>query len=500
MKIIDIGVCIDNNDPKGIGRVRYKPRGLFQSEIEKSAPYEQWDENDPFILIPFLPLHINVIPQVQQSVKIVRYDTDKVTQNSEYIAGPFASPHDLQNQTFLQQHRDTTYGGNTVKDIKDIREKNGTLKNKLSEGTLIKNTDNGIKGNYGSDIIFTENGLQIRGGMLVSKDNGNKKTNLDFPIMSKKMGRFTLKKFQKTMELKEEIETQISVPVQRINYIIEYETNSITNPTLVNFFIYRIVDGYGNQFNSNVFDNNTDITNTDIKSKLKLINTGNTENDPTFSVSIDGTLKMAYITIRSFLYDFYENKVDLSQYDYYNNKTLNNVIFPFYFRPSDNFKKTYTDITPIINNVSLRNKIGDGLIFSHNKVDPDPIETNIKTTKLKQINSSTEQSFSSLSADKIYLTSTSTNGTENIKVINFDILDKYDLTQEDYLKNIDPNTYSMVRGEILLNLLRSIRESLFSHVHNINKPPVKSDPNLVEFDRLMNTLENELLNKSIRIN
>ena len=125
MKIIDIGICINNVDPKGIGRIRYKPYGLYSSEISHGIKYEEWDNNDPFVVLPFLPLHLNIIPQTQQSIKIIKYDTDKDTQNLEYVAGPFASPHDLENQTFASQHRDTTYGGVIIKDLKDIRNKNG---------------------------------------------------------------------------------------------------------------------------------------------------------------------------------------------------------------------------------------------------------------------------------------------------------------------------------------------------------------------------------------
>lgn len=500
MRIIDIGICIDNNDPKGIGRIRYKPKNLYQSEIEKSVTYEQWDENDPFILIPFLPLHINIVPQIQQSVKIIKYDTDKSTQNMEYIAGPFTSSHDLQNQTFLQQHRDTTYGGNIIKDIKDIREKNGKYKNKLSEGTLVKLSDNSIKGNYGSDIIFTENGLQIRGGMLVSKEYGNKKINLEYPIMAKKMGRLSLKKFQNTMEVFEESETQTTIPIQSLNYILEYDVDNISTPTKTNIYVYKITKPYGNQFNTNVFDVKTTIQETNIRSCLKLINTGNTENEPTISFAVDGTIQMAYVTIRKFLYDFYSGKIDLSTYDYFNDSTLNFNIFPFYFRPTDTFRTLNVNISTLTDNVILRNKTGYGLIFSYNKIDPSSIDTIVKVKRLRPINNGVEQSFSSLSADKVYLTSTSPNGTDNIKKINFDTLDKYELTQDDYLMNIDPNTYSMVRGEILLDLLKSLRSVIFSHVHQINKPPVTSDPNLIEFDKLMTTLEDELLNKSIRIN
>jgi len=134
MQIIDIAMCINNIDPKGLGRIRYKPYSLYVSEITMGIEYKDWDENDPFIAIPFLPHHINIIPQEKQSIKLVRYDTDKPTQNVEYVAGPFTSPHDVQNQTFTTQHKDTTYGGSIVKDTKDIRDSDGVFNNQSTEG------------------------------------------------------------------------------------------------------------------------------------------------------------------------------------------------------------------------------------------------------------------------------------------------------------------------------------------------------------------------------
>jgi len=174
MKVIDIGICVNNIDPKGLGRIRYRPYGIFVSEREMSVKYEEWDEKDPFLALPFLPIHINVIPQIQQSVKLIKYDTSKDTQNVEYISGPYSSPHDLQNQTFLSQHKDTTYGGIVVKGIKDIRNKNGKFNSPVTKGSVIGDNDTGFRGNYGSDVIFTENGLQLRGGMLFSKQGTNK--------------------------------------------------------------------------------------------------------------------------------------------------------------------------------------------------------------------------------------------------------------------------------------------------------------------------------------
>jgi hypothetical protein len=81
-------------------------------------------------------------------------------------------------------------------------------------------------------------------------------------------------------------------------------------------------------------------------------------------------------------------------------------------------------------------------------------------------------------------------------------LDKYDFTQEDYIKNIDPKTYSTVRGENLLTLLRSMIQVIFTHRHNPLKPIIGQTEYAEgeELKKLYQTVENDILNKSIRIN
>ena len=79
-------------------------------------------------------------------------------------------------------------------------------------------------------------------------------------------------------------------------------------------------------------------------------------------------------------------------------------------------------------------------------------------------------------------------------------LNEYELTQENYIKNIDPKTYATVRGENLYNILVALKNIMDSHVHNINEPLEKGDPNWLKLDDLISTLRNDLLNDSIRIN
>lgn len=99
----------------------------------------------------------------------------------------------------------------------------------------------------------------------------------------------------------------------------------------------------------------------------------------------------------------------------------------------------------------------------------------------------------------MYLLSTDTNFTN--KTIPFDTLNEYEWVQDDYLKKIDPNTYSLVRGEILLEVLRTMYSVLINHKHNINKVYPREDfAEHYQMEALFQKLEDELLNKSIRTN
>jgi hypothetical protein len=459
--------------------------------------YVDWDEQDPFIAIPFLPAHINIIPQNQQSVKIIKYDTDKDTQNIEYIAGPYTSPHNLQNQTFTAQHKNTTYGGVIVKELKDIRNPSGKFNSPVTQGTTVKEEDVGFRGNYGSDVIFTENGLQLRGGMLLAKQGKNKESILDYPQMAKKMGRLSLKKFPTASQSITQTVTSTSIATGKIKYIIEYEIDDLTTPTQLSLYVYRVVGGYGVQFNTDVFGETSVFSTTDTTS-VKLINTGSTLFDATYVKPLNGTINSAYIELRELLH-----LIDMNGLTVLNNSYSNEDVHPFYYRPTSNFRLLpgTPNKTLFLSKIQVRNKVvSGGLIYSIQSANPPITNTKQTLNTVNDVPNGGEQSFSNLSADKIYITSTNTNVGVNVKKIDFDKLDDYELTQENYLNDIEPNTYAMVRGENLINFCVAVKNLLDSHIHNINEPLVKADPNWVKLNELVETLRNDLLNDSIRIN
>ncbi len=501
MKIIDVGVVLSNNDPQGIGRIRYRPYGAFKSEIEHSMEYEQWDDNDQFIAAPFLPPHINVIPQVRQSVKIIKYDTDKDTQNVEYIAGPYSSPHDFGSETFTTQNKYTTYGGVIVKKKPAVRDATtGEYVNKKSPGSLPNLTDNGISGNYGSDVIFTENGVVIRGGKLLSKRTENKTQRQqlqDIPILSDKISKIHLKKFPKKMELQTKVEEQRKLTVGKINYIAEYELDNLLSPTTLTFYVYKVRNGYGQKYDTDSFDETTVL----LPEEVKLINIDDTTTTPTIVIT-GNSLTALCSEARGFLQKIH--KLTLNEV---NPKYSKEDVHPLYFRPTPNFrllrpngttentnKMTFLDAVKLI-------KAGPrwGSYFSLTSQEPPEKVTQVRTDEVKVVNQTEEQTFAAITTDNFYLLSTSTNKGER-KSIDFISLDKYEYTQDDYLKNIDPYTYALVRGETLIKLITLMYKYLTEHKHNIVSLPIVEDQLQAELEQMINTMQESLVNQSIRIN
>ena len=68
------------------------------------------------------------------------------------------------------------------------------------------------------------------------------------------------------------------------------------------------------------------------------------------------------------------------------------------------------------------------------------------------------------------------------------------------MEDIHPNTYALVRGEILLDVLVTITKLFASHVHLIETPLIQSDKNFIDLLDKIQNLEKDMLNNSIRIN
>jgi len=507
MKIIDIGKCIDNVDPLGIGRIRIIRYNEYTGQKERALDYEPWGDKDLFIANPFLPANINFIPEINQSVKIIQYDSNKDTVNVEYIAGPFTTMYDFNGQTFSQQVANTTYGTN-VKHKPNIRNTTGQYINKKSENTFAEEKDFAIYGKNNSDILFTENGLQLRGGKLLSKDaasESNRTILLDYPIMARKSSRMYLKKFPKKMVIEEVVVKNNVRENKDLKYIVEYEVDKLkelsdTNFATIKINVYKVINPFGDEFKTNYFTEHSMVTD----ALVKLINPEGDSTTPTYTVTAS-SINDIYREIRDKIFLIHENGLNELNPQYENDD-----MHPFYFRPTKKFKsepltnqEENNNRQIIFNNINvLRVGPSSGLIWSKTKAKVEVTETETIEERVKIDPNSPEQTFGAILADKFFILSTDLGSNESNNPVPFFDLNGYELSQQDYIKRIEPATFSTVRGENLLRLLNKMIEVIFTHRHNPLMPIVGQ----YDYDEgnqlkeLFKTLENDILNKSIRIN
>lgn len=492
MKIIEIGRCLDNKDPRGFGRIRATNIDETDSTRAYAIPdWQQWTKDDPFVYTPFLPNHINIIPKKDQAVKIIRYDNERELQNQEYMAGPFTTPHDYGGQIQDKQITETTYGQRTKK-TPDIKAFGGKTK-KFSDGflraesvgSIPKIEDIAISGNYGSDVILTEHGLILRAGKLIDKFTAKEDQKDDlakYPMFSKKHSKISLKKFPETVEMayKEVIDNVVTRT--DIKHLLEYDVDDITDPTEVRIYLYSIKQSFGEKYKTDVFGPNTELD----------TNTSSLVYQYTESLSSNDKQQEAYIKIRDFI-----SKLDREKLNNIDGSLDDGYAHPFYFRPKASLKTTQNS-TAFLEKIFYYNRISHGLVFSLTSIDVPVNKTKVKLPYLKKV-SDTDQTFAAITADNILYLAQTNPGVDG-KQIDFNSLDRYEYTQEDYIKRILPNTFATVRGEKLIEILELMTLILLNHKHGILTEPKYFKSAIDSLKSLIERAKQDMLNNSIRIN
>jgi hypothetical protein len=510
MKIIDIGIVIDVNDPKNIGRVRFLSYDTKISALQKSYTGPAWDKKDPFIALPFLPMHINIIPQKDSSIKIIRYVAESEgLVNAEYIPGPFTTAHDFTSQQYSEQLTYTSYGvaATPKEDVKSYsNDKNAYEDNYIdprSIGTMVRSSDVAINGNYGSDLLLTEGGAQLRAGKFVPKETNSieLKKKLDtFPIRGRRDAKLSLKKFPYRAELVTKKININGIDRSDLSYVVEYDINNFTTPTGVTLNIYKIKSSEGDLYKTDKFDDDT------------ALSTGSSS--LMYNVTIPITsIHEAYIEVRNFIHSLDREKmITLAP------SLPDSYAHPFYFRPVATLKNRVTTLpseesakSTFLSGISVGIRVTSGLFFSRTSTNPGIVHK-VKTIQYVQnrdvvLNNKgkivrqdyLEESISSLISDKIYFLSTEKNGVGENK-IDFPNLSKYELNQIDYYQNIGPKTFSIVRGEILIDLLEKMVDMLLNHQHGILTTPYWPKDLKDSIRDLRNRMNEDMVNQSLRIN
>jgi hypothetical protein len=473
--VIKYGICADNVDPWGVGRIRViidtdmVPPLRTGTDIQKllakldadnvtakgDAAYVPWELGvnyhapDPYLFEPFLPKNINIIPKIGESVKIIYYSMDNNAEQREYV-GMHTSNYDKIYYDSGESARSFTKLSKIYSQKNDLR----------FDGLVPDVNDIGFLGRKNSDIIFPEDEVVIRAG---HQDFPNHLKNRRAALIQ--TAHFTTRKNVTTETINENV-----TPITFIDNIVEFfvavldpakfDNNvyaemyvySVPNLDTINYAAFKdyYADTGGNaEFVVFIYSKNAENIVSFIQTFLKNIDKNN------LNLDLSGTIK-----------NFPENNTTL-QYAVVDARTSKNgePIDNFYslnlyqFRPSPLNDLSNETVLNIVNSLPSE------LRPSSKKPTQQFKSTEKETT---ENDNSLDETAIVEGADKMFLLSWNAPNALQNKI------GKYGFLQEDIYTTLQKYTQPMIRGDLLLNLILDLIDLIEKHGHIAGVDPIGS--------------------------
>jgi len=528
--IIFPGLCKENVDPKGLGRIRAVDKTSNESarissindeeKLQDVSEKKKWTDEDNFVFRPLLPWFINQIPKENEYVHLFYSNlNEKGGKNKYYIGGVFSSPTYAGGEPYDGAKQITDLGSQIKESIDIFNKKTGNYADNTQKRNGIYGAPSNIviNGRGSADIVIADDSLQLRAG----KFNSDLKPGM-LPLGNGERAFLQLSEYQtKTTFQPGQRFYRLNSEHKDINILVEYTVDYPTGNQGQNYNgsvrFYRLQP-------TNPYANTEKM---DLNSPIKT-----SEMTPVLVVTFGPySEEKVYNVINDILKGFAEGDLSnlLSNEDYPNlnfDKTnINQIIprndvFPFYFRPQPDL---YGKVRPENTNATIAQKLfvtrlmsniklvdgdltsGYGLAYDidkNNNIQQFVPEKFEKEDVIPQTTENISNTAGILGSDVLYLLShkSQKNGTGKI-----DFANTLSGITETFLTNqIEPKTSSTVRGEELIELLNLIVRFLLNHVHPYHgMPPDSQTLDNVRADELYEELRNaqeKILNKYIRIN
>jgi hypothetical protein len=502
-KFIYKGVVKENLDPKGLGRVRIEPEDWLISDVKYVTEYldkfteskDKWNGvSDPFMFSPFLPNHINIVPQVGEVVNIFYTDPDTLFIDGFYMPSSVTDrgfPDSNSAEHLLTQSRQ----GVAYKKGKDLIKENGEYVKKRYEGSIVKPEDFGISSRLNSDVIWRDNDVIIRAGKI-NEDVTKKQSE---PIRDENPAIIQVSKFDyTTTKVKGDVEEVIEKKLSHIEVLIEYNIQSIegiNGEFQGDLFVYKLAKREG--FTESIYFNQITLVGEDEKELLYT--------KQHFSSSLGELTSLLRQSIKQIMNVGLSGVKDLDfiiKHPSNVNHNDNTSIFPLYIRPTVSNYNSYSSNADynnvVLDRMRIRSRRGYGLIFDNEFDDTPTKQISVQTYDIKKENKPNKNI--TVLSDKNFFISYGNNIPTDSVGIDFSKISNYHISQDEIVSNIEPNTYALVRGEKLQELLDVIYLYLISHVHNPAEPPVVKPSVKKELEEKFQDFKQNILSQKIRIN
>ena len=470
--IVAYGICADNKDPWGVGRIRIivddsvvppiRTALNITEYIDKvdvvntnsygDKAYIPWEGGvngrtpDPYVIEPFLPKHINIIPKIGESVKIIYYSIDDPKGQREYIA-PQISNYDKLNFDALETARGFSK-----------RSTNQPPKNNLRINGLVPDpTDIALTGRKNSELVLPDNEIIARAGhqnfINKIKNNRNALSQLSFYPQRKKIVTDTV--------------INDTTPTRFINYIVELAT-IVYDVAITPLYISTEVRIYPT-------------VNVDTKNYSRYKDYFDDVELPELLVTIRSNKTGGIVSfIKDLLKKLDKNNMPLNITDSWVNRPASNPNLQYKLSDNRVSENTEVNFYPLNiyqvrqspnNNLSINEvaSVTNGITSELRPITKRPTRQLTQVKKDITVNDPNyNETISITAADKVFLLS----WFNSLALQNR--LGKYGFSQEDIHLTLQKNTQAMVNGDLLLNLLLDVLDLLANHGHSVGVDPIGS--------------------------
>jgi len=534
-QIIFKGMCIDNNDPERLGRIRARDLTIHKGELESASLTDgrenvvPWSKNDPFLYNPLLPWFINPKP------KGITRDGEKIAERGEYvhlfysnldrkegsndryyIGGVFSSPLTVNREPYESAVTFLDEGTNNERSQPKVTDLSGNTIDSVS-GLFAEPDEIFIGGRGDSDILIKDNDLILRSGKMFKFENK------ELPQKNDGRAFLQLSKF----DFKKEIIDNDSVLILKkehktIQKLLEYHISNSDNPEdrfsgMINIFHLGI-----NEISTSNIGVDTVIPPGKKQlqsiinfSSLSLKNVKNIINDTLKEIKLNSSIYKIEVEKEKY-YDNENSFISVGSPDNENNQTnFSEGSTPFYYRPSSQLLEikanptinalSYATVSNLMGGIKIseNNEEGNGfgLIYSKDKnsVPTSTKKDTSRNTKYEEYN----KTVGLFGANEVFLLSHDSKKYDKEPIDLSDTLGG--INENKIVDELKLKTSSLVRGEELYEFLNLIVRFLVSHVHEFHQtvPSSQGDGDSITTDILLaekNKFMEKVLNKNIRIN
>lgn len=501
-KLLFPALVLDVCDPLNTGRIRaFVKTGEYES-VTQVPEDKKWTNEDTMVILPLIPMYFYGTPVVGEYVHVIFYNTkERFDSNKFYILGPLSRPWNNKKENY-NNAQSVLAAGEDLKKAYQPRNASNCEVQKILDGVYPNPGDTAIIGRGTSDIVIKENELLLRAGKYLSTNNEN------IPVgKNEKRSFIQISSFdQENKSAGIETKTNEVFPDAFVKRFVQWsitnlESSGTTYDGQIKF--YNLV-GNNDLFKASIINNSFDVLQPFL-------------GQPLYTLDFTGkTVDEAALLINTFITNTNDGYINIPTYPEY----LIDSQFPFYYGP-DNTTYSYvtsnsfdvaSDILSSNKAIELYNKVtfntkfkerGRGLMWKKDPPILGIIPNIVKTKREKREVVQNQINYSIMGGNQLFLLSHDSKGDYKIDLSNT----LYGIGQTKLATDIYKKTTPMVRGDELVELLNDIVGFMLNHVHAIpGEIPIqeyttsKGGPSAKKIKETLNSAEDKLLSKNIRIN